>query len=145
MVLILGFYLFHRLRRKSTKMPSGHMPDPRFMGSTAFLVGESGMYRGAVIPIPMEGVTIGSDVNEANIIINNHDIASRHVFISFPVGEYDSVLIEDFGGEAGTFYNLSSDQGNWKPLQGSKRFTKDLPGRIRVGQNQDIFDITFRL
>jgi hypothetical protein len=144
MVFILIFYWIHHFKRKSLNKPEGHLPDPRFMGSTAFLVGECGVYSGAVIPIPLEGVTIGNNENEANIIIDDQGIASRHVFVSFPVGEYDSVVIEDFGGEGGTFYNLSSEQGNWEPIQGTKRFSIESPGRIRVG-NKQIFTITFRL
>jgi hypothetical protein len=145
MVLILGFYSIQRLRSKRKNVLEGHFPDPRFRGSTAFLVGESGLYRGAVLPIPMEGVTIGSDVNEANIIISDQGIHSRHVFITFPVGEYHSIIIKDLGGEAGTYYILSSDQENWKRLQGSMRFSIESPGKIRVGTNLEIFDITFRL
>lgn len=143
LALILGFYWIFQKRRLNSKLLSIKHIDPRFMGSTAFLVGLSGLYKGAVIPIPMEGVMIGSDVNEANIVISDSSVSGKHLFVSFPAGKYNAVLTEDLGNRAGTFY--LEGQGSWIPLHGSKQFSQSSIGKIRIGTNEEIFEITFRL
>lgn len=120
-----------------------HQKDQRFTGSTAFLVGKSGMYQGAVIPIPAEGVVIGRDANLSNIIISEDSVSKSHVRLALHPARYDTVLVQDMGSTHGTF--LQERNGAWFPISGEHQLTAATSSMIRIGSSQEIFEIKFEL
>ncbi|MDZ5473051.1 FHA domain-containing protein [Bacillus sp. 31A1R] len=122
--------------------PLSTVPDPRFTGSTAFLVGSSGMYQGAVIPIPAEGVVIGRDPQIANIIISEESVSKSHVRISLHPQSFDTVIVEDLGSTHGTYY-LEGPHLQWSKIQGPKPFSSLTPAQLRIGSTEEIFEIKF--
>lgn len=121
-----------------------HQKDPRFTGSTAFLVGMGGTYQGAVIPIPTEGVVIGRDANLANIIISDDGVSKSHVKLALHPSRIDTVLIQDLGSTHGTFLQ-DGDYGAWFPLSEMHQLTAGSNAMVRIGTSQEIFEIKFEL
>ena len=112
-----------------------------FTGSTAFLVGISGMYQGSVIPIPTEGITIGRDPNIANIIISDANISKQHVRVTLHPQRFDTVIIQDLGSTHGTFYG--GGNGQWEPVQNTLQITSGMYTQIRLGLLHEIFEIKY--
>lgn len=139
LAILLLYFVFRLLGGMTVAFK---VPDTRYMGSTTFLIGVSGAYKEAVIPIPIEGVVIGSNAADSNIILSDYEVSPRHVRVSFPEGRYDSVEVENVCSSAMTFY-LTGEM--WHVLMGKKTFSQSEPVKIRIGAHQDIFEITFRL
>lgn len=144
MVFILFIYFIYRITRKKHSLQKGDFPDPRYMGSTAFIVGLSGRYKEAVIPIPIEGITIGNNPLTANLIINDHTLVNNEIFISFPENQYDSVSVDVVECYSGGVFVLDTENMNWLPIQSSLRINKSSPVKIRIGATDEVFEITFR-
>lgn len=115
----------------------------QYIGSNAFLVGVSGSYQGSVIPIPVEGIVIGRDPNYANIIIDHTNVSKAHVQIFFNPSTYSSVFIEDLGSTNGTFIHTTTTGNQWSPLHGQIEINSQMNGRLRIGNDGEIFELSF--
>lgn len=134
----------HQLEVTPPIQRMSYQKDPRFTGSTAFLVGTGGTYQGAVIPIPTEGVVIGRDANLANIIISDDSVSKSHVKLSLHPSRFDTVLIQDMGSTHGTFLQ-DGDYGAWSPLSGIHQLTAGSNAMVRIGSSHEIFEIKFEI
>lgn len=118
--------------------------EPRYVGSTAFLIGSSGMYSGSVIPIPTEGVVVGRDPNVANIIISDSGVSKAHTRFAVHPQLVGTVLVEDLGSQNGTFYHDWST-GQWIPITGTMQFSATAPSKVRIGSTNEVYELKFEL
>ncbi|OZM56172.1 hypothetical protein CIB95_13805 [Lottiidibacillus patelloidae] len=113
------------------------------VGSTSFLIGKSGSYQDAVIPIPSEGIIIGRDAAVANIIIDSPSVSKSHTRISLHPTNYKLVIVEDLQSTNGTFY-MNSAHHQWTSILSSQEFSNDSATKIKIGnmEEQQIFEIS---
>lgn len=121
---------------------SGSQGNP-FIGSNVFLVGMGQSYMDSVIPIPVEGIIIGRDPSVANVIIDDPNVSKSHVRVSLNPHSNDRAIIEDLGSTNGTYICTLPNAQQWKPLFGQIEMTGEMNGRIRIGNDGEIFELKF--
>ncbi|WP_139488252.1 FHA domain-containing protein [Brevibacillus dissolubilis] len=104
----------------------------------------AGMYAGSAFPIPAEGLVIGRDPSQANLVIPNQEVSRAHVRISMDAYDPTVVIVEDLQSTNGTFYAATEHAGGWVRLNGSVEVGRAVDGGprvFRIGNGVTTFEV----
>lgn len=97
----------------------------------------TGEYMGSVIDIPFDGLIIGRDGRQSNLVMSSSDISRSHLRIFPDINNQNMCIVEDLNSTNGTF--VQRDDGGWDRLHEPRTLRRGT--RLDIGDNVALIDI----
>lgn len=132
--------VYEPLPAYDTPVPAG--PSPFTFGqSTVSIHCYMGELKGNTIPVPSQGLVIGRDPAQCQIVLSSNELSRIHASIMVDRGSPNTIILRDMQSTNGTFQQVqgSRQESRWERINGSVVLA---PGkRFRIGKAVAEFEV----
>ena len=122
--------------------PSVAKPSPVELGQSSVSIHcYAGELKGNTIPVPAQGIVIGRDQAQCQIVLSSNELSRTHASIMVDQGNPRSIVLRDMQSTNGTFQQVqdSRHESRWERINGSVVLG---PGkRFRIGKGVAEFEV----